>query len=1021
MRFNRPSWLKSVKLPSLLPCLVALYFVAVILGSAWREGAATVVADGYAAKVRQLISMEAIRREIRFVGSGCPGAVQAEPARTASPTAEPGLLTDSAAAAPGCEREVHFRLRLDPGLPESTRSEWLAFARNSYLESDLRAPEVWAVENNRVVGYNPFARLRFAAPGAASWREGAVLQSSLSASGGLMLYSARRGTGLILAPDGEGELLSSLSDPEQLPARNVLLSATPGGARIARLSWDSAAGSTPSIRVQILPGGAGTSWQVNGIAATARSGSAFAVRRGDQLSVDGPGLPRRMTLRVRDLARTRIGVARDWSEFTAPETGRAALDMALAWSLPAAAALTGEPSYRLDAPALSLVDTMQLEADRATRVIFDRLPAGAEKVSLVTAVTMNGETGELLALGSHEAPLDHELFQRLDLPVPPVFRRLQIGSAAKPLFAHALLVAARQGEGIDRMKVQGPCGGERECSTVLGADFSDLKSPAGGQPFRIVPQGTAIDFNTFMARSDNYFAVAMLLSGFSDPRPGQWRCTVTAPELLQAPDGCPAGTRTPTLLETRPNLGTTEFQEDLLGEYRSRGTVPKFVSVMSRSFGVVPLDWPSDFAGNAVAAQRPIVARPADECLFSHGLESWSLGDRTVSVDIWGGLAAAFGARDLRRTDSRVACSMRAASPEREDFAWEGAINFRSDIIPLVLGGGEGRWTTVGLAQAFTRVIAGRPVVARLTKLEAAAARGFVDERNTSDELAIGRGTMRQATRLVVEDSLGTAHTLLPEIQAIAAEVAQQQAGSLLVAYAKTGTPEIALPNPEPATRAIDALIAAGLLGTVVTENGERTIRLATDGDLDFRDRELSSIRSADVKAAARFLEGGSFAQEVPSGDLAVRIARLLRDSVENCTLEAEPGDTSGAEQTGPTTAGAADMPRRVAKVCRFVRRGHQVVRFRTSNEVDARSAGDDTMGKVLVITLAVFPRMGEGRRELTDNAEADRMFTIAVNVQAGLPEKSQLHIDLVRLLLAQGSTLRRCITSPQPLPYCGY
>jgi hypothetical protein len=175
----------------------------------------------------------------------------------------------------------------------------------------------------------------------------------------------------------------------------------------------------------------------------------------------------------------------------------------------------------------------------------------------------------------------------------------------------------------------------------------------------------------------------------------------------------------------------------------------------------------------------------AAESIGFRGLETvpqalWNRG-------VWGDLARSDNARVLD-----------AVSPEQERFQLGQVRTFTNDYIHLILGGVHSRWTTVKLAEVYSRLVMNRPVSATMLAGPEIAAGGHLD--GLDPEV---RRRLLGAMENVVLSENGTAN----QIRGVIGQLSSDAPGETIRIFAKTGTPSIA-PTQDSATRTLMAELA---------------------------------------------------------------------------------------------------------------------------------------------------------------------------------------------------------------------
>lgn len=281
------------------------------------------------------------------------------------------------------------------------------------------------------------------------------------------------------------------------------------------------------------------------------------------------------------------------------------------------------------------------------------------------AVLMDGKTGEIAALPTFPAAPEHlhpsqrgSPTHRKMLDRNSNFVRMVAGSTAKAPLAMAIVnrMPALTGFRI------GPSDPFR---ILFGLDLGVPVPDKGGPTW---------DFTSFLARSSNKYAAALMMLGLSTP------------DQL---DDCAGPGNEPWELgalrrDCRPVMPFLERTRrgpyGLIGSWSAEA--PAWGNDLYSLFCINP-NSPDDAA--------PV---PSTACL----------AEDSRRRPIWRG--ASFARPRL----------LAAASPEREGFGLRIVDKLYEDYVMTILGGNRGRWTTIGLAQAYSRILTGRGVVARLTQ-----------------------------------------------------------------------------------------------------------------------------------------------------------------------------------------------------------------------------------------------------------------------------------------------------------------
>ena len=386
-----------------------------------------------------------------------------------------------------------------------------------------------------------------------------------------------------------------------------------------------------------------------------------------------------------------------------------------------------------DAPRIHLTLDSQLQAvaQAALEAEAERLRAGGEAFPAGVTV-MDTLTGEVLALGAYPrdrsqlGPLQSASFR----PDPlvernPNFQRLPVGSVAKGPLSLAILASNPSLANLvisaaeERPLSTDPRQREISFRELLGVDLGiDIEDHRGP------PQ---IDFETFLSTSSNKYAAALMLLGFGEGG--------AAPDAPSEPYGLGGGVR------TRPPA---------LAMLRDAERGP---------YGLKPRLGPDT---------APAWARDLRQ-LFDLRAESDQSGKaRAYDIGIWGSLANG-------RSEGFT-----PVSPEFEDFGLGDISEIGPDYIMTILGGSRGRWTTIKMAEAFSRMVTRRPVRSQLVR--GARPLTAADRPLEVDEVAWGRvmdGLQQVVTQGTASSTLGGLN-LAPADETLEVRL-----------FAKTGTPNI--------------------------------------------------------------------------------------------------------------------------------------------------------------------------------------------------------------------------------------
>ena len=280
-----------------------------------------------------------------------------------------------------------------------------------------------------------------------------------------------------------------------------------------------------------------------------------------------------------------------------------------------------------------------------------------------------------------------------------------------------------------------------------------------------------------------------------------------------------------TLLMLASTVSRTSTQDRFVAEAGLRGR--SLVPADQYGFGTT--------TGQSCAGVEPVTARPRFRFRFRDGAESQRQGDM-----LWlgGNVAAQLGTRSwLDRMhqlfdmplldpssggspfDTRVwklpgleeddLRNFVDVSPAREDFGLADIVNLRAQYLPIILGGGQARWTTVKLAQAYGRIVSYRDVP--LTMLGGAPPPG--DETRIKPLGAAARAALLRGMQQVVTG--GTGAGLARHLDALNTAARD---GSRYHIFAKTGTPSIARPARSAMNQLAHDLIEVGIIRRIAPE-----------------------------------------------------------------------------------------------------------------------------------------------------------------------------------------------------------
>lgn len=646
------------------------------------------------------------------------------------------------------------------------------FLVHSPLLRDLAARDerLWRISGSHVLGLDPASR-RVPGPFDVGGWTGDILYNAAPASAELVGHDSR--VIELIRRAGRGAAVETLTalpivgPPERRSVAEVFEFVDEGGAPLARVRLIGR-----SVVVFPEPGGGSAEVLVDGASPSPAAGGAA---RGAVV------LPEGGSIRFRRNA-MQLGAA--FRLHQAPQGlslhrafGARVTDTALgSFGDGIEAALISSGISGSDDVRLTLDGLVHLQIQRDLETYSNALlPATGRRPFRAAVTVMDTRSGELLALASYPTRSPPQLRE----PVPESwlagnhnFTSLPIGSAAKVPVTAAIL---SQYPALSTMRIEGSPGGyDRVFGIDLGRTIGEQASAAW------------VDFPTFLRQSSNKYATALMLMGIaSDPwRMGPCR---SDPYAFSGLPGIAGGER-----RFAPEFLLPQVQADR-PESRQGGRCGGAFGPVSGSLSSIVRssrgsDWLSLF--------RTLFDIP--------GLEQPPSPDRRFDVGIWGGYA---------RRDDVNPLALAAVSPERESFGLGSIRNFQNDYVSLILGGVRSRWTTVKLAEAYSRIVLGRMVRATLARDGTPVRGGALEGLHPDARKAILSG-MEEVAR-----PGGTAHPYLGG--PVAALAARTVAGERIRVFAKTGTPSLARSRPIPARLALNSLAARRLL---TVEAGNRLV-----------------------------------------------------------------------------------------------------------------------------------------------------------------------------------------------------
>lgn len=625
----------------------------------------------------------------------------------------------------------------------------MAFYRNTPLKLDLRHPNpnLWRIQNGVVIQMSPYAHFQ-AIPFARKsvWQGDLLFRSDRDeplqgeiASPNGAFRLSQRVAGQD-EPSGAGVVrLNAFRDPLTGSGEALELWSGPVSIETPPLARVVLAGDTPLLRVTGRQGTAVLDGR------TLRLGDSAALQPGSQLELE------RGRSSVALVAR---GAASDAVSVTEPLSDRyraAGLDR---FARHVESALN-------EAVSLGFPDDkdVHLSLDGALQGRLQSLleaycrPHGRFRAAMTV---MDANTGEILALASYPgeaARQDDQNQDRGDLDRNQNFYALPVGSAAKVPISAAILAEHPE---LATLQVHP---GPGDITSLMGVQVPTISDETS-------LDGHWITFDQFLKYSSNRFATALMILG-----------SAAHPEDGRGP---------PTGADTYWLGG------------RERSALPMLPFAQQMGAGAVVLGepegkvlWPGrlhDLFGVDYEAPR-VGARP-DE-----------FGDDSSDMAVW---------RDLLSDPSLaggdrppIFPDLRDVSPDREVFATNRIISFRSQYVPMILGSQEFAWTNIRLVEAYARVVTGRAVEPTLIQRS-----GREPPPPPLQALPLAaREAILSGMRQVVEPG-GTAAYLAAGLQQLAALAPGEQ----IDLWGKTGTPSLELPMLTLGELAENELIRSGVL-----------------------------------------------------------------------------------------------------------------------------------------------------------------------------------------------------------------
>lgn len=404
------------------------------------------------------------------------------------------------------------------------------------------------------------------------------------------------------------------------------------------------------------------------------------------------------------------------------------------------AALAGEPSQ---ARTTTLDRDFQTVSQAALDTVAATLASSRGGVFRAAVTMMDASNGEVLAMASYPSDMES---------LPTTLRRtrrgqalvdrnhnldlMPIGSVAKAPISMAIIEADRRhvDQGIASLRIEPAAAPFRE---LMGMDLGETfpaDHSAGGGP---------IGYREFLEQSSNKYALALLMLAFGED-PGRSYAGAMPSELYELSG---------VARRDAPHL--TILRRATRTEY---GYAPSMEAAP-------PLPWAATMATlfDVESEQR--------RCAYE--------------LDVWRGWK-----------ESTPACDspFAAASPEREALGLNVIRVLSQDYLMTILGGSRSSWTTIKVAEMFSRIVTGRAVSARLTRVR------------PDETPATGLAARAEVRNLVLE---GLRRVPVSGTGVRIGLPAALGYGEDVRFFAKTGTPDVETSHAVPASQALQALIAA--------------------------------------------------------------------------------------------------------------------------------------------------------------------------------------------------------------------
>lgn len=504
--------------------------------------------------------------------------------------------------------------------------------------------------------------------------------------------------------------------------------------------------------------------------------------------------------------------------------------------------LTVLPAARAEAVRDSF--DIQLTLDRTVQVNLG--PAFEEQCRAIQKRTgappfsagltvLDGLTGEVLALATY--PQEEDLIAGLELEASARRRLLKnqnlvrhpIGSVGKPFLFAAV---AHSFPFLMGLEIDGHAE-EQYHRDVLHCEVPKGYHILGGH------QIASIDFRTALQISCNKYAVelvtlALAASNHQASRQGESLEQRLPPEpgIVWPLPGRASGVRIQgRSLDYAPNLGG--FVHPAAGKPRASTSTAARRCLTMDQLEAAEFRSPYELLTGAdtYLGEGPRLDTRADRSDFERG---YRVGRYDLTA--WAALLEHLMAERTEDEKWSIRALAQEMSPERVNLAFNQINQMRGDYLSLILGGGASLWTNVQLAEAFSRLVTGREVEARLASriLEGKARAGAVGPPETKLPRVLPlRAEARQAVLeglALVSEPGGTAAALRSELT----QLRQRFPDDRLLFFSKTGSPTLERAAPAAVAEAVDRLVSHSRLrfegGGLVVRSPGRTVAYGRPG-----------------------------------------------------------------------------------------------------------------------------------------------------------------------------------------------